>query len=78
MSSPLKGPRPLAEAISSAGGVGWAEIDDRLMVRRFPGLFVAGEMVDWEAPTGGYLMQGCFAMGTHAARSVVEWLGQRS
>ncbi len=74
---PLKGPRPLAEAISSAGGVVWSEIDDRLMVRRFPGLFVAGEMVDWEAPTGGYLMQGCFAMGTHAARSVVEWLGQR-
>ena len=74
---PLKGPRPLAEAISSAGGVVWSEIDENLMVRRFPGLFVAGEMVDWEAPTGGYLMQGCFAMGTHAARSVVEWLGQR-
>ena len=74
---PLKGPRPLAEAISSAGGVVWSEIDSRLMVRRFPGLFVAGEMVDWEAPTGGYLMQGCFAMGTHAARGVVEWVGQR-
>jgi uncharacterized flavoprotein (TIGR03862 family) len=74
---PLKGPRPLAEAISSAGGVSWSEIDGRLMVRRFPGLFVAGEMVDWEAPTGGYLMQGCFAMGTHAAREVVEWVGQR-
>jgi uncharacterized flavoprotein (TIGR03862 family) len=74
---PLKGPRPLAEAISSAGGVSWSEIDGRLMVRRFPGLFVAGEMVDWEAPTGGYLMQGCFAMGTHAARGVVEWVGQR-
>jgi uncharacterized flavoprotein (TIGR03862 family) len=72
---PLKGPRPLAEAISSAGGVGWSELDDRLMIRRFPGLFVAGEMVDWEAPTGGYLMQGCFAMGTHAARGVVEWSG---
>ena len=55
----------------------WSEIDERLMVRRFPGLFVAGEMVDWEAPTGGYLMQGCFAMGSHAARSVVDWLGQR-
>jgi len=75
---PLKRPRPLAEAISSAGGVSWSEIDDRLMVRRFPGLFVAGEMVDWEAPTGGYLMQGCFAMGTQAARGVVEWLGHRS
>ena len=72
---PLKGPRPLAEAISSAGGVVWSEIDENMMVRRFPGLFVAGEMVDWEAPTGGYLMQGCFAMGTHAARGVVDWLG---
>lgn len=73
---PLKGPRPLAEAISSAGGVVWSEIDERLMVRRCPGLFVAGEMVDWEAPTGGYLMQGCFAMGTHAARCAAGWLGQ--
>ena len=70
---PLRGPRPIAEAISSAGGVAWSELDAGLMVRRFPGLFVAGEMVDWEAPTGGYLMQGCFATGTHAARSAVEW-----
>ncbi len=70
---PLRGPRPIAEAISSAGGVCWSELDAGLMVRRFPGLFVAGEMVDWEAPTGGYLMQGCFATGTHAARSAVEW-----
>ncbi len=70
---PLRGPRPIAEAISSAGGVCWSELDDGLMVCRFPGLFVAGEMVDWEAPTGGYLMQGCFATGTHTARSAVEW-----
>lgn len=70
---PLRGPRPIAEAISSAGGVCWSELDAGLMVRRFPGLFVAGEMVDWEAPTGGYLMQGCFATGTHVARSAVEW-----
>jgi uncharacterized flavoprotein (TIGR03862 family) len=69
----LRGPRPIAEAISSAGGVCWSELDAGLMVRRIPGLFVAGEMVDWEAPTGGYLMQGCFATGTHAARSAVEW-----
>ncbi len=70
----LTGPRPLAEAISSAGGVGWCELDDALMVRRLPGVFVAGEMIDWDAPTGGYLMQGCFATGTHAARGALEWL----
>src|SRR6185369_8071037 len=55
----LTGPRPLAEAISSAGGVRWSGLDTSLMVRRLPGVFVAGEMIDWDAPTGGYLMQGC-------------------
>ena len=70
----LTGPRPLAEAISSAGGVRWSELDTSLMVRRLPGVFVAGEMIDWDAPTGGYLMQGCFATGTRAARGVLEWL----
>ncbi len=70
----LTGPRPLAEAISSAGGVRWSELDSLLMVRRLPGIFVAGEMIDWEAPTGGYLMQGCFATGTRAARGALEWL----
>jgi uncharacterized flavoprotein (TIGR03862 family) len=69
----LTGPRPLAEAISSAGGVRWCELDASLMVRRMPGVFVAGEMIDWEAPTGGYLMQGCFATGTRAARGALEW-----
>lgn len=73
---PLRGPRPIAEAISSAGGVCWSEVDGTMMVRRVPGLFVAGEMVDWEAPTGGYLMQGCFATGTRAANSAVAWLGR--
>lgn len=73
---PLRCPRPIAEAISSAGGVCWSELDTGLMVRRFPGLFVAGEMVDWEAPTGGYLMQGCFAMGTRAAKAAADWLQQ--
>ncbi len=72
---PLARPRPLDEAISSAGGVCWSEIDANLMLRKLPGVFLAGEMIDWEAPTGGYLMQGCFATGTHAARSAVEWLG---
>lgn len=70
----VTGTRPLAEAISSAGGVCWSELDSQLMVRRLPGVFVAGEMIDWEAPTGGYLMQGCFATGTRAARGSQEWL----
>jgi len=67
-------PRPLAETISSAGGVRWRELDAALMVRRLPGIFVAGEMIDWDAPTGGYLMQGCFATGTRAGRGALEWL----
>lgn len=71
----LIGPRPLAEAISSAGGVRWIELDASLMVRRLPGVFVAGEMIDWEAPTGGYLMQGSFATGTRAARGALGWRG---
>jgi uncharacterized flavoprotein (TIGR03862 family) len=67
------GPRPLAEAISSAGGVCWSELDATLMLRQMPGVFVAGEMIDWEAPTGGYLMQGCFATGTRAAQGAVAF-----
>ncbi len=73
---PLTRPRPLDEAISSAGGVCWSEIDEGLMLKKLPGIFVAGEMIDWEAPTGGYLMQGCFATATHAAKSAVEWLSR--
>jgi len=69
---PLCAPRPIAEAISTAGGVRWSELDDSLMLRKLPGVFVAGEMIDWEAPTGGYLIQGCFATGTRAARGVIE------
>jgi uncharacterized flavoprotein (TIGR03862 family) len=65
----LRGPRPIAEAISSAGGVPWSELDETLMLRKLPGVFVAGEMIDWEAPTGGYLLQGCFATATRAGRS---------
>lgn len=75
---PLSGPRPLDEAISSAGGVAWGELDERLMLRRFPGCFLAGEMIDWEAPTGGYLMQGCFATGTRAGNAAADWLEQKS
>ncbi|MEN3368848.1 MAG: hypothetical protein V7609_991 [Verrucomicrobiota bacterium] len=69
---PLRGPRPIAEAISSAGGVPWAELDESLMLRKLPGVFVAGEMIDWEAPTGGYLLQGCFATGTRAGRGAAS------
>ena len=69
----LTGPRPIAEAISSAGGVRWSELDDGLMLRRVPGVFVAGEMIDWEAPTGGYLLQGCFATGTRAGQAALRW-----
>jgi uncharacterized flavoprotein (TIGR03862 family) len=65
----LKGPRPIAEAISSAGGVRWSQLNENLMLRALPGIFVAGEMIDWEAPTGGYLLQGCFATGTRAGRA---------
>ena len=73
---PLTRPRPLDEAISSAGGVCWSEIDESLMLKKLPGIFLAGEMIDWEAPTGGYLMQGCFATGTRAANSAVEWISR--
>ena len=67
-------PRPIAEAISSAGGVPWSELDDSLMLKKLPGVFCAGEMIDWEAPTGGYLMQGCFATGTRAGTGAGEWV----
>jgi len=73
---PLTGPRPIAEAISSAGGVSFAELNDDLMLQRLPGLFMAGEMLDWEAPTGGYLLQGCFDTGTRAAQGVLKYLSE--
>ena len=72
----FSGPRPLAEAISSAGGVKWSELDDNLMLVRSPGIFCAGEMIDWDAPTGGYLIQGCFSTATRAAHGVVQFLNQ--
>lgn len=71
---PLLRPRPLDEVISSAGGVCFSELDSFLMLERCPGIFIAGEMLDWEAPTGGYLMQGCFATGTRAGVGVVRRL----
>src|SRR5690606_5231515 len=67
----LKRPRPLAEAISSAGGVRLEALDDSLMCRALPGVWCAGEMLDWEAPTGGYLLTACFASGRLAALGAV-------
>ena len=74
----LTGPRPIAEAISSAGGVCWRELDEHLMLRKLPGVFVAGEMIDWEAPTGGYLIHGCFATGTRAGRGALRHVSRDS
>jgi predicted flavoprotein YhiN len=53
--------------------VRWSEVNENLMLQRLPGVFVAGEMIDWEAPTGGYLLQGCFATGTRAGRAATAW-----
>jgi uncharacterized flavoprotein (TIGR03862 family) len=68
---PLEAPRPIAEAISSAGGVAWREVDRDFMLSKLPGVFVAGEMLDWEAPTGGYLLTACLATGRAAGEGVV-------
>ncbi|MCP4893977.1 MAG: aminoacetone oxidase family FAD-binding enzyme, partial [Actinomycetales bacterium] len=70
----LTGTGGMARAISSAGGVRAEAIDPALMLRAKPGCFVAGEMLDWEAPTGGYLLQACFASGRAAARGALDWL----
>ncbi len=70
----LTAPEPIAGAISSAGGLRWDEVDARFMLRSRPGVFAAGEMLDWEAPTGGYLLQACFSTGAAAGRGVAEWL----
>jgi len=71
-------PRPLDEAISTAGGVRFDALDDRLMLHKMPGVFCAGEMVDWEAPTGGYLLTACFASGRIAGRAAAEWVRSAS
>ncbi len=67
---------PIERAISTAGGIHLAELNDDYMLKRLPGVFAAGEMLDWEAPTGGYLLQGAFASGVAAARGVLAWLEQ--
>lgn len=66
--------RPMDEAISTAGGVPFEALDECLMLKQLPGVFCAGEMLDWEAPTGGYLLTGCFASGRAAGRGMLEWL----
>jgi uncharacterized flavoprotein (TIGR03862 family) len=70
----LDGTAPIARAISTAGGISFDELDADFMIRRLPGVFAAGEMLDWEAPTGGYLLQASFATGAAAGRGALKWL----
>jgi uncharacterized flavoprotein (TIGR03862 family) len=69
----LTGMAAIDKAISTAGGIAWDELDEHLMLRRRPGTFVAGEMLDWDAPTGGYLLQAAFATGARAGRGALQW-----
>ena len=70
----LTGVAPIDRAISTAGGIAFDELDEHFMLRKLPGVFAAGEMLDWEAPTGGYLLQASFATGAAAGRGVLKWL----
>ncbi|CAD5374795.1 NAD(FAD)-utilizing dehydrogenase [Rubrivivax sp. A210] len=72
----VKAPRPIAEAISTAGGVPFEAMDEHLMLSALPGVFCAGEMLDWEAPTGGYLLTACFASGRQAGQGAAAWVGR--
>ncbi len=72
----LTGIAPPESAISTAGGISFEEIDRNYMLRKRPGVFAAGEMLDWEAPTGGYLLQACFATGVAAGQGAVRWLSK--
>ena len=72
----LDGVSPIARAISTAGGIAFDELDDAFMLRRLPGVFATGEMLDWEAPTGGYLLQASFATGAAAGRGALKWLSE--
>jgi uncharacterized flavoprotein (TIGR03862 family) len=74
----LNGVAPIARAISSAGGIAFDELNPDFMIERLPGVFAAGEMLDWEAPTGGYLLQASFATGAGAGRGVLKWLKGKS
>ncbi|MFN4208431.1 MAG: TIGR03862 family flavoprotein [Agrobacterium albertimagni] len=75
---PVKRPRPIAEVISTAGGVAFDALDSHFMLKARPGTFVSGEMLDWEAPTGGYLLTACFATGIAAAEGIGRWLDAQS
>jgi uncharacterized flavoprotein (TIGR03862 family) len=70
----LTAPRPISEVISTAGGVKLEALDRNLMIKELPGVFCAGEMMDWDAPTGGYLLTACFASGKVAGRAALDWL----
>ena len=70
----LVAPMPLDRAISTAGGLRFDEVDERLMLKKLPGVFACGEMLDWEAPTGGYLLQACFATGLAAGNGAADWV----
>ena len=72
----VNGQRGLERAISSAGGIARDAVDARFMLSDLPGVFAAGEMLDWDAPTGGYLLQACFATGMAAARGIEAWLAE--
>ena len=76
MPLPLEGARPVAEAISTTGGVALDALDDGWMLKALPGVFCAGEMIDWDAPTGGYLLTACLALGRAAGRGAVAWLAR--
>jgi uncharacterized flavoprotein (TIGR03862 family) len=73
---PMMGLQGLDRAISSSGGVALDEVDQHLMLHKMPGVFVAGEMLDWDAPTGGYLLQACFSTGVAAANGASSWIGR--
>ncbi len=73
----LRERQPLSEAISSSGGICFSEVDENLEMKRFPGIFLAGEMLDWDAPTGGYLLTACAAQGSLAGRAAARWLLER-
>jgi uncharacterized flavoprotein (TIGR03862 family) len=73
----LTGVQPIATAISTAGGIAFEELDQLFMLKKSPGVFVAGEMLDWEAPTGGYLLQAAFATGIAAGHGAIEWLRRK-
>ena len=73
----LTGVAPITKAISTAGGISFDEIDDHFMLRKRRGVFVAGEMLEWEAPTGGYLLQACVATGVAAGNGALAWCSDK-